>query len=240
MASHEIQTLFDVVDVAFNNDCSLMAVLHQHALSLYAWDTKNLGSSAPSLTGRATFNKETSEAGFSQQIGFSDDKNIIVMQPQEGSGSIVRHFGFDSESGRMEEITKDNSGSLSVHAFASYREESSGRTLVQSTSGELLDLSDASTAVPVAKLSAPLPWVETIKHGEETIAFGLSNVGNLYANNQLLVKNCTSFLVTSAHLIFTTTTHLLKFVHITRVEGKSPKQYVVKSSNHSRPRNPPR
>ncbi|EEP80749.1 conserved hypothetical protein [Uncinocarpus reesii 1704] len=31
--------------------------------------------------------------------------------------------------------------------------------------------------------------------------------------------NCTSFLITSAHLIFTTTQHLLKFVHITNVDG---------------------
>jgi len=64
-----------------------------------------------------------------------------------------------------------------------------------------------------------LPWVEIVRLGNETIAFGLSANGHLYANSRLLVKNCTSFLLTPAHLIFTTTTHLLKFVHITSVAG---------------------
>ncbi|KAI9796377.1 MAG: hypothetical protein M1835_004230 [Candelina submexicana] len=50
------------------------------------------------------------------------------------------------------------------------------------------------------------------------IAFGLSRSGHLYANNRLLVKNCTSFSVTRAHLIITTTQHLLKLIHISGVE----------------------
>lgn len=39
----------------------------------------------------------------------------------------------------------------------------------------------------------------------------------LYANGRLLAKNCTSFKVTPAHLVFTTTQHLLKFVHLASV-----------------------
>lgn len=51
-------------------------------------------------------------------------------------------------------------------------------------------------------------------------SFRISGNGSLYADQRLLSKNCTSFLVTPAHLIFTTGQHLLKFVHMASVEGK--------------------
>lgn len=47
----------------------------------------------------------------------------------------------------------------------------------------------------------------------------MSRNGVLFANQRLLAKNCTSFLLTPAHIVFTTSQHLLKFVHITNVEG---------------------
>lgn len=53
------------------------------------------------------------------------------------------------------------------------------------------------------------------------VVFGLADNGFLFANERLLARNCTSLLVTSAHLIFTTGQHLLKFVHMTRIDGQS-------------------
>jgi elongator complex protein 1 len=53
---------------------------------------------------------------------------------------------------------------------------------------------------------------------DERILISLSRTGALYANNQLLAKNCTSFLVTQAHVLFTTSQHLLKFIHLTNAE----------------------
>lgn len=47
----------------------------------------------------------------------------------------------------------------------------------------------------------------------------MTKTGALYANKRVVAKNCTSFLVTPAHLLFTTSQHLLKFVHLNRVEG---------------------
>lgn len=51
------------------------------------------------------------------------------------------------------------------------------------------------------------------------MVFGLAPSGSLYANQRLLTKSCTSFVITSAHLIFTTAQHLLKLVHLTSVDG---------------------
>lgn len=52
------------------------------------------------------------------------------------------------------------------------------------------------------------------------VMFGLSENGILFANDRVLARNCTSFLVTTAHLIFTTGQHLLKFVHLVGVAGR--------------------
>ena len=57
-------------------------------------------------------------------------------------------------------------------------------------------------------------------NGIETLAtkdiiFSLAENGSLFANERRLARSCTSFLVTPAHLIFTTSQHLLKFVHLT-------------------------
>lgn len=47
----------------------------------------------------------------------------------------------------------------------------------------------------------------------------MTRTGALYANKQLLARNCTSFLVTTTHILFTTSQHLLKFVHLNSVDG---------------------
>ncbi|KAI9658531.1 MAG: hypothetical protein M1829_006757 [Trizodia sp. TS-e1964] len=62
-----------------------------------------------------------------------------------------------------------------------------------------------------------------LENESSQIVFGLTVEGSLYAGTRLLANNCTSFVVTQAHLIFTTTQHLLKFVHMASIEGKSRK-----------------
>ena len=68
--------------------------------------------------------------------------------------------------------------------------------------------------------------VNGLTNGTETLAsrkfvFSLAENGSLFANERRIARNCTSFLVTPAHLIYTTSLHLLKFVHlITDIEGK--------------------
>jgi elongator complex protein 1 len=50
--------------------------------------------------------------------------------------------------------------------------------------------------------------------------FSLSRRGELFANEKLLSKGCTSFVATNAHLVFTTSLHLLKFVHMQKSDGR--------------------
>ena len=68
------------------------------------------------------------------------------------------------------------------------------------------------------------------------MAFGLTRSGVLYANERMLVRNCTSFVVTPVHLVFTTTQHLLKFVHLTSLDGRSNPLIDLDYANESRAR----
>lgn len=61
----------------------------------------------------------------------------------------------------------------------------------------------------------------TIPIPYEFCKVSLSSKGELFAGRRLLARSCTSFLVTDAHLLFTTSQHLLKFVHLTAEQGTS-------------------
>jgi elongator complex protein 1 len=69
------------------------------------------------------------------------------------------------------------------------------------------------------------PWAETFKfddtkHDQEVNAdrFSMTRKGELLADNRLLARGCTSFLLTDKHLLFTTSQHLLKFVELGTLE----------------------
>ncbi|KAJ9607838.1 putative elongator complex protein 1 [Cladophialophora chaetospira] len=52
-------------------------------------------------------------------------------------------------------------------------------------------------------------------HNPKYHKISLTPKGGLYVDDTLLVREVTSYILTSAHLIFTTSSHLLKFVHLT-------------------------
>lgn len=56
--------------------------------------------------------------------------------------------------------------------------------------------------------------LEALSPPTETGEFKLAENGSLLFKGRLLVTGCTSYLVTPSHLIFTTSQHLLKFVHL--------------------------
>ena len=56
--------------------------------------------------------------------------------------------------------------------------------------------------------------ISGFKNDDNSILFYLDESNALFANQRCLVKNCTSFLLTPAHLVLTTGQHLLKLVHI--------------------------
>ena len=60
------------------------------------------------------------------------------------------------------------------------------------------------------------PHTEIIRLGSNQSAckISMSTRGELFAGNRQLIRGCTSFTVTDQHLIFTTSQHFLKFIHL--------------------------
>ncbi|PQE09763.1 iki3 family protein [Rutstroemia sp. NJR-2017a WRK4] len=223
MALHEVTVHSNAIDVAITADASRIAVLHQTGISMFEWDVSKGAASAPALSGRFTFEKGSSPVAIYQQICFSGKEEVLVLGRNETSSTIQGYY-FSDETGRMEEKAVENHPTASVSTLSSFLEDGVMHPYVQTSSGDLHSLSFGDVSLSSCNFSRQLPWIDIVPfsdgqnaYGDGRIAFGLSSNGHLFANSRLLVRNCTSFLVTPAHLIYTTTTHLLKFVHITEV-----------------------
>lgn len=226
MALHELRVRSNAIDVAFNADASLVAVLHQKGIAIFEWKSVAASSSPPVLTGQVTFDKESSPNDINHQISFAENDEILVLQ-RDTSGASLKRFGFDDDTGRVEETSLKVAPSSSISVLSSFSQDKSIHPFVQGKTGDLHSLAFGEHTLSHCNFPHFLPWSEIASYGEDHIAFGMSGHGHLYANSRLLVKNCTSFLVTSAHLIFTTTTHLLKFVHITDVHGNHSRYLLI-------------
>jgi elongator complex protein 1 len=103
---------------------------------------------------------------------------------------------------------------------STYEDSTSLEGYGQDLSGTLYQLSETTSDPLPIQFPIHLPWFELVKFDGEITAFGLSRNGHIYANSRLLAKNCTSFVVTPSHLIFTTSNHFVKYVHLVpSVEG---------------------
>ena len=218
MALHEVTVDTNATDVAFNGDASLVAVLHQKGISVFGWPITSASSTPPMLKGRFTFEENDVRENDYQQICFSQHDVVLTLQ-RDKTGSLIKRFGFSEVLGKMEEIIDASRHTSKLLTVSNFNEGRSVRPFAQDVSGNLHDLAFGSQSLSHCEIPMNLPWIE-ITHSENCpVAFGLSANGHLYANSQLLVKNCTSFIVTPAHLIFTTTAHLIKFVHITNANS---------------------
>jgi elongator complex protein 1 len=232
MALHEFTVQSNAIDLAFNADASMISVLHQQGVSLFEWKSVAAAASGPALTARVSLHKTESPIGVYQQVSFAEKNDILVLQRTE-AGSAVKRFVLNDDAGRMDEASTRDSPNSTISTLSSFIQDDSVHPFVQGRSGDLHSLAFGEQSLSRCNFPTYLPWVEIVPHGDYYIAFGMSNNGHLYANSRLLVKNCTSFLVTPAHLIFTTTTHLLKFVHIEDVNSTFPSPIITSSTDLS-------
>ena len=223
MALHEIITQQNICDAAFSANSTRIAILHQGGVAIYTWDIGSKSPSPPIFKNSVMFVEKSMCKEQPQQVCFSGGQDVLVLHHSESCESLIlRRYGFNEEIVRVEERDSEFRYLFSTSMISSFYRDGSTCSFIQDASGALLNpiLPLVQEPLTGANFPAFLPWVELMLRGDTAIAFGMSTNGQLYANNRLLVKNATSFLVTPSHLIFTTTTHLLKFVHITEVEGE--------------------
>jgi elongator complex protein 1 len=220
MALFELEVVSAIVDVSFSPNNEYMAVLHQKGAKLYQWQTNGPRSLRPTL--RASTATDDASEVHPLAIAVQDSGNISVLaytlQPE------LLHYKFDSSSSTFSLASRTTAGF--VFGIASYSVSGDESTLItQDAHRRYRQVQDSGAEeFLISSVSVQLPWFTPVglnKEQGKLDVYGLSRNGHLYANQRLLVKNCTSYLVTPDHLIFTTTNHLVKFIHRTdSVDGK--------------------
>ncbi|RWA08797.1 hypothetical protein EKO27_g6308, partial [Xylaria grammica] len=217
MAMFELSVSSSAVDVAFSPANNFMAVLHQTGVDLYEWTIKQQRSSSPRLLGTTKFAKEhPGEYLLPLQISVTETYSIHCLC-SGSEGPLIFYQIFDPSSGEFSQASTMYAGSM--FGFSRLTQAISEDVITQDAFGRLHGVASQADELYTVRYSSQLPWSELIDLAGNVIAIGLSRNGHLYANTRLLLKNCTSFLVTPAHLIITTTNHLLKFIHLTDVDS---------------------
>ncbi|KAI0453178.1 IKI3 family-domain-containing protein [Xylaria acuta] len=217
MAMFELPISSPALDVAFSPANTFMAVLHQTGVDLYEWTTKQQRPLSPHLLGTTKFTREhPGEYLLPLQISVTETPSIYCLCFGR-DGPLIYSQRFDSSSG---EFSPDNTMYAgSMFGFSRLTQAISEDVVTQDAHGRFHGVASLADELYSVRHSSQLPWSEIIDLAGNVIAIGLSRNGHLYANTRLLVKNCTSFLVTPAHLIITTTNQLLKFIHLTDVDS---------------------
>lgn len=220
MAMFELPISSAVVDVAFSPANNFMAVLHQTGINVYEWKTNQQRSLSPRLLGTTKLAKEHSRGRLLPlQISVTETYSLHALC--FGEDLSILSLAFDPSTGEFTPASTRHAGS--IFGFSRMTQAVSEDVVTQDAFGRLHNVANQGDELFSVRHNSQLPWSEVIDLAGDIIAIGLSRNGHLYANTRLLLKNCTSFLVTPAHLIITTTNHLLKFIHLTDVDGKLPK-----------------
>ncbi|KAI1825685.1 elongator complex protein [Xylaria intraflava] len=216
MAMFELSLSSPIVDVAFSPANTFIAVLHQTGVDLYEWTTKQQRSLSPQLLGTTVFSKEHPAYLLPLQISVTETASIHCLC-SGAEGTIIFSQSFERSSGVFSPASIMHAGS--ILGFSRLAQASSEDVVAQDALGRFHGIADQTDKLYSVGHNFQLPWSEIIDLAGNVIAIGLSRNGHLYANTRLLLKNCTSFLVTPAHLIITTTNHLLKFIHLADVDS---------------------
>lgn len=227
MSLHEFEAKSNIIDISFNDATYSIAVLHQTGISVFDWKDVADPNDVPHHSREITLPKTSLSNVKYQQISWASNNEVVTLHSCD-SISHVTKFRLDiqcneSEITEITEITESTDvtstiKSLTISTLFSFFEKDYMHTLIQSMNGEIQSLDHGRQSLTQLKLPQFLPWIHLIKYQNSLIIVGISSNGSLYANNRLLVRNCTSFITTDAHIIFTTASHFLKFIHITEVE----------------------
>ncbi|OAL21243.1 hypothetical protein AYO22_08206 [Fonsecaea multimorphosa] len=232
------EAVFDhnIVDCAIGQDGKSFAVLTTETLELCQWKTR-----PPNGKGDLIFTSTTErrshpiptlltgpESLHYTQVAFRNDE-IFVIAPGQSTrpASCWKMKWHESSSLSWEQFpAPERSESLVTDVFSEsiFATDPSEHTTVQLSdhSGSMslqsveLSGSQANSSVFTLRHTGHLQENgETNGHSPEYHKVSLSPKGNLYVDDMLLVREVTSYMLTSTHLIFTTSSHLLKFVHLT-------------------------
>ncbi|KAK2813112.1 hypothetical protein FQN50_000789 [Emmonsiellopsis sp. PD_5] len=220
MAAFDISLDSNAIDVAFSKSSTQFAVLTPTGFSLYSWDLKATPAADPELK---SFYPVSNPGSRPKRIVFLGENEVYVLK-QSYSQDDIEKTVLDAK--ETTTVYQPTDSIILSSIFPNIQQTSlwiSQEGHNRKAGSYFMTSSDANTGylseIPHEGPSQDTCWAYATQLPDgDPILFSLSKSGALYGNKRLLAKNCTSFVVTAAHLIFTTTQHLLKFVHITKVD----------------------
>lgn len=237
MSSSEIVTGENIADCSIDSSGTYVAILTAAAFEVYEWDFRSNPAIAPKKVARLLFASQAAigpKTVLRQILVHSEDR-IKLLSHFETAASKIYNYRFETSSGAtlidtIEDLIpfEEDEGGLFRNTYE----------YILKQKGERLDLLLLQSALPSSSAINPSSEVLLVKgYGEHeddvdnyssiynsqvhdrTHILSLSRKGELFADGKLLTRGCTSFVTTEAHLVFTTSQQLLKFVHIHMPDG---------------------
>ncbi|KAK2749590.1 hypothetical protein FQN57_005812 [Myotisia sp. PD_48] len=221
MALCEISLESNIVDVAFSMSGDKIAILAADGLSIYTWDLNSTSGPEPQFQ---TFYPLDTQR--SRQVAFLNEDEVYILSQTYFGGEKIERINLQTEVTDIIFVPKETDHISAIFSDFEQKELWVSQITRKQRARSYLYLSvvDSGAASIVPWHDSPsndTSWASAVElHTGAHILFSLSRSGSLYANRRFLAKNVTSFLLTPAHIIYTTSLHLLKFVHLTdNVEG---------------------
>ncbi|EAW10179.1 Elongator subunit IKI3 [Aspergillus clavatus NRRL 1] len=222
MAHNEVLLDSNVIDVAFSKSGTRIAVLMKNCFSIFVWSLKSRPVPTPIL--ESSYPLSEAPDSRPRQIAFLNENEVYILWNDGPTSAQIERTTLETRLTKAVYQATDSEQVLSIFPalghedlWISHIPQSGSHTKYSSL--EVLPSADLQVKPWDQSPAVDTYWARAVHLSEdESLLISLSRTGALYANTHLLAKNCTSFLVTQAHVLFTTSQHLLKFVHLTKAD----------------------
>lgn len=238
MSHSEIAVSENILDCSVSFSGNRIVILTASCIELYEWNFQSKPAVAPTKLASWPFEQQAKTGSNTRfrQIVLQRESRIRALAHTADGESKILHLAVNDSKAALEELGVDKAAfdseqvSLAENILTDTSHEYfwwlNATGLVRSGRGDmsLSSTVHVSCAVVLVEGSGKKDTNEyALRDGDDPTRsvhiFSLSRKGELFANEKLLTRGCTSFVTTDAHLIFTTSQHLLKVVHIEPSEG---------------------
>ncbi|KAJ5907824.1 hypothetical protein N7495_000506 [Penicillium taxi] len=222
MAHNELTLDSNVIDVAFSKSGSRIAVLMDNRFSVFLWSLKSRPVGMPLI--ESSYPLSESTMCRPRQIAFVNDNEVYVLKSSGPNSSCIERTTLETRLTRVVYQSTESEQLSSIFSGIGQQALWFSHTCLpgQPATYSSIDSADEDEIAISPWTECPTAdthWACAVSiSNDERILITMARSGTLYVNRRILARNCTSFSVTSAHLIFTTSQHLLKFVHLNRAE----------------------
>ncbi|KAJ2905248.1 iki3 family protein [Zalerion maritima] len=219
MSMFDLEAPGPIRDVVFTSNNEHFAVFYEGAVDIYEWQKKGARSIRPKRVLHNCIPDIPGEPDnppvLAAALGLDIHQGILVSMQSSKQGIKLVAIDVDTKDGVIKlNASQDFPGGQLLLASGNrpYALGDKMRTISPTADGKM-------EVISPSLFPAFVGWAETQVLFKDSVVFtGLTRNGILYTNGKVLAKNCTSFVLTSSHVIFTTNNHLVKFVHLAQRE----------------------